>query len=47
MKAVSSLICLGKRAEEVADPLLVGDIDVEVADHDDAAGGADATPCRG
>ena len=31
-----------QRAEQMTDPLLVLDIDVEVADHDDAAVGADA-----
>ena len=31
-----------QRAEQVADALLVLDVDVEVADHDDAAVGADA-----
>ena len=38
---------LGERPEEVADPLLVGDVDVEVADHDDAARRPGSTPCRG
>ena len=42
MKAVSSRISGGSGAEQVADALLVLDVDVEVADHDDAAVGADA-----
>ena len=32
----------GQRAQEMADPLLLLDVDLEVADHDDAALGADA-----
>ena len=35
------------RAEQVADPLLVLHVHVEVADHHDAAVGADALLARG
>ena len=42
MNAVSSRISFGSGAEQVADAELRLDVDVEVADHDDAALGADA-----